>query len=1278
MMRVTVLVWIGLCIVACGLAHIHGGADVVFVVDGSDRVGAANFEKVRGWIKSVIQNWAIGLDMFRVAVISYGDGVHVESYLKDSVDSQAVLKSINSIRYFGSPADATEAIRRASSEAFLPSNGGRAGERQVIIHVGAGAGSDPVRYADQVKIATEKGIVVYNVAIGNGWIQNDLFKYASQPRERYSLPVANYDLLNAELTYILASRVENEVPLSDNGLPLIADSCLSRADIVICLDGSTSVTAPNFLIAKENIKSLVSHLPLSQDGVHVAAVQFSGKTLLEFPLNRYYDRLSLLQAIDRINYMHGNTETGQALDYIRTNVFGPLMGARVDVPRVVILLTDGQASHHNAAVDAGALLRQAGIAIVSVGIGSRIDATELEQISGDPSYVFKASDFQGLTYLIEPILNTTCQVQTMTPSPTSPTTPGIETCVDNITTCNLYIEQNTENGGFCAHYVEMAKTSCARSCGYCTTVIPTIPITPPTCVNKLDNCTLYATTDCDAFAAFFSERCQLMCGLCDVRAETPGFHGQCMYKSKAYGQGERWSDGCDYDCVCTDAAHGKFECTSKCDVYHDLPPFCTLVYKAGECCLQPVCHFESTANTFTVIAQGISPDQQNVCEYNGRQYKQDQPIDNGCSSQCICVDADNGIINCTDTCPVYNMTNFPSFCYLEATPGSCCKTPRCELRTSTAAITGFGTVSEHAGFKEIYDESKQPPCIDLKPECPLYGKDTCEGNYRPFMTENCPVFCDLCHVKYPGFVPAPDDRCMYNGVQYVQGDVWEPDCEHVCTCDTQYYGYYRCFSKCPKYNEIPSGCKLEKLASDCCPHVVCQVGTVLLPSTLNYWLPVAGTNIYINNIPLMPIVRPDGSVNALSTSYSTVLVNGCLFNGRLLAQGEIAKDGSCGATCQCVDDTSGLMSCVDRCATYAPDNDLCTVVTDPFDACCKVPSCPLSVKDPPTAQYSKPRLVYSIVKSPEIHDIIATYSTTTTPKAQLTTAPTTASRLTTYDPSHSHKPQSAKDLPTMPPGTVPDPNAPGTCDHPQTGQSYKEGERWTVGCDFNCICINSTRGQYICSDMCKELFCPIGYNCTSFPDPEFPCCDLLQINLPTPDPSATASTPFPTSLSFGQTCNYNGKDYHQGDTWIEGCERKCQCLALNDTFMSISCHDLCPKYISLPPGCQEVQVPGECCPVLQGDTCSGQYCLDPQGNPHLPGESWREGCTYECTCTQRPDGFYRECRGICPVFQDLENYNCTQPTPTPGKCCALPECCIDEGCTAHVKFEIPDQYKDEF
>jgi len=34
-----------------------------------------------------------------------------------------------------------------------------------------------------------------------------------------------------------------------------------------------------------------------------------------------------------------------------------------------------------------------------------------------------------------------------------------------------------------------------------------------------------------------------------------------MYKGRIYTQGQKWDDGCDYSCECTDATQGLYTCT---------------------------------------------------------------------------------------------------------------------------------------------------------------------------------------------------------------------------------------------------------------------------------------------------------------------------------------------------------------------------------------------------------------------------------------------------------------------------------------------------------------------------------------------------------------------------------------------------------------------------------------------------------------------------------------------------------------------------------------------
>lgn len=39
--------------------------------------------------------------------------------------------------------------------------------------------------------------------------------------------------------------------------------------------------------------------------------------------------------------------------------------------------------------------------------------------------------------------------------------------------------------------------------------------------------------------------------------------GMCNYKGKMYQTGEKWTDGCDYECVCRDGNKGDYQCYNR-------------------------------------------------------------------------------------------------------------------------------------------------------------------------------------------------------------------------------------------------------------------------------------------------------------------------------------------------------------------------------------------------------------------------------------------------------------------------------------------------------------------------------------------------------------------------------------------------------------------------------------------------------------------------------------------------------------------------------------------
>ncbi|XP_013383816.1 mucin-19 [Lingula anatina] len=63
--------------------------------------------------------------------------------------------------------------------------------------------------------------------------------------------------------------------------------------------------------------------------------------------------------------------------------------------------------------------------------------------------------------------------------------------------------------------------------------------------------------------------------------------------------------------------------------------------------------------------------------------------------------------------------------------------------------------------------------------------------------------------------------CLYNGIQYTQGQTWRDKCLYSCTCTNALTGNYNCQTLCPQW-QLPSICSLKPApAGKCCPIPSC-------------------------------------------------------------------------------------------------------------------------------------------------------------------------------------------------------------------------------------------------------------------------------------------------------------------------------------------------------------------------------------------------------------------------------------------------------------------------
>ena len=55
----------------------------------------------------------------------------------------------------------------------------------------------------------------------------------------------------------------------------------------------------------------------------------------------------------------------------------------------------------------------------------------------------------------------------------------------------------------------------------------------------------------------------LTCIVNDFKLFLVVFADACVYKGRTYARGQRWQDGCDYNCVCENEMTGEYKCTER-------------------------------------------------------------------------------------------------------------------------------------------------------------------------------------------------------------------------------------------------------------------------------------------------------------------------------------------------------------------------------------------------------------------------------------------------------------------------------------------------------------------------------------------------------------------------------------------------------------------------------------------------------------------------------------------------------------------------------------------
>ncbi|XP_043972270.1 matrilin-2-like [Gambusia affinis] len=197
--------------------------------------------------------------------------------------------------------------------------------------------------------------------------------------------------------------------LADDGKSCEKPGCHDGVmDLVFVIDGSKSLGPANFELVKQFVNSIVDSLDVSRAATRVGLIQFSTKVRTEFSLGQHAAAQDVKRAVSQMQYMGRGSMTGSALRHMFQFSFSEKEGARLNVPRVCVVFTDGRSQDDVS--EWASKAKTSGVTIYALGVGKAIEQ-ELREIASEPAemHLYYAEDFEKMGEITKKLKSRMCK-----------------------------------------------------------------------------------------------------------------------------------------------------------------------------------------------------------------------------------------------------------------------------------------------------------------------------------------------------------------------------------------------------------------------------------------------------------------------------------------------------------------------------------------------------------------------------------------------------------------------------------------------------------------------------------------------------------------------------------------------------------------------------------------------------------------------------------------------------------------------------------------------------
>ncbi|XP_042308649.1 collagen alpha-3(VI) chain isoform X2 [Sceloporus undulatus] len=369
-------------------------ADIIFLIDGSNNIGAVTFAAIRDFVANLIERLSVGSELVRIGVVTYSDRPRTAFFLNSHTRKVDVLEAVKALSFLGGEeANIGEALEFMVQNHFTRSGGSRIeeGVPQILVLISGSESSDDIREG----ILAMKQASIFSFCIG---VQNadnvELQQIATDGSFVFTaLDTRNLDELEDLLLPNIVG-VAQRLILLDAPTILTEVVEVNRKDIVFLVDGTTALGNAPFNAIRDFIAKIINRLEIGPDLIQVAVAQYGDTVRPEFYFNTHQTKKDVLTNVRKIKPAGGTAlNTGAALRLVKNNFFTSAVGSRIEegVFPMLVLITGGKS--RDEVVQAAQEVKRGGIVVLAIG-ARNADRAELEQIAYEPSLVFSPSEFR--------------------------------------------------------------------------------------------------------------------------------------------------------------------------------------------------------------------------------------------------------------------------------------------------------------------------------------------------------------------------------------------------------------------------------------------------------------------------------------------------------------------------------------------------------------------------------------------------------------------------------------------------------------------------------------------------------------------------------------------------------------------------------------------------------------------------------------------------------------------------------------------------------------------